>query len=291
MKTALKLSVLCAIVAAAIAWIVLAPPLLQPQEYHGFADTRALLDVENGADTLSNLAFLLVGGLGLALLWRERAAGESVRFASPQELAPYWVFFAGVALTSAGSAYYHLAPDDARLVWDRLPMTVAFMSLVAALVVERISVRAGNLLLVPLVILGIASVAYWRWSALAGVENLRPYLAVQFGSIAVVLAVALLYRSRYTHGGAIFAVAAAYGVAKVVESLDREIYALGHWVSGHTLKHLAAAAGVYLLLRSLERRAVVTEARAQSPRPLVDDPLRLADRALDGADRHQLHVR
>jgi hypothetical protein len=121
-----------------------------------------------------------------------------VRFASPREILPYWVFFAGVALTSAGSAWYHLAPDDARLVWDRLPMTIAFMSLVAAVVSERIDVRIGNLLLWPLVLLGLASVVYWRWSALAGFENLRPYLAVQFGSIAVVLAVSLLYRSRYT---------------------------------------------------------------------------------------------
>jgi len=255
MKTVMKACVLLGIVAGAIGWGIFFPAMVQSQEYHRFADTRILLAVENAADTLSNLAFLLVGGLGLALLWRERAADGTGRFIASQEMRPYWVFFAGVTLTSAGSAYYHLAPDDARLVWDRLPMTVAFMSLLAAVVSERISVRAGNLLLAPLVILGIASVAYWRWSALAGVENLRPYIAVQFGSIAVILAIALLYRSRYTHGAVIFAVAAAYGVAKVVESLDREIYALGHWASGHTLKHLAAAAGIYLLLKSLERRA------------------------------------
>jgi len=115
---------------------------VQLQEYHGFADTRAFLGVINGADTLSNLAFLLVGALGLAFLQRERAAASSERFASPREVLPYWVFFAGVALTSAGSAWYHLAPDDARLVWDRLPMTIAFMSLVAAVVSERISVRS-----------------------------------------------------------------------------------------------------------------------------------------------------
>ena len=254
MKTVLKTCVLVGIAAAALAWAVFSPPLLQSQDYHDFADTRALLAMENAADTLSNLAFLLVGGLGLALLWRERAAGGTGRFNSPQKMLPYWVFFAGVTLTSAGSAYYHLAPDDARLVWDRLPMTVAFMSLLAAMIAERISVRAGNQLLAPLVILGIASVAYWRWSALAGAENLRPYMAVQFGSIAVILAIALLYRSRYTHGAAIFALAAAYGVAKVVESLDREIYALGHWVSGHTLKHLAAALGIWLLLAALQRR-------------------------------------
>jgi len=255
MRTAIKTCLLIGIVAGAIGWGIFLPPMVQSKDYHRFADARVLLAIENAADTLSNLVFLVVGGLGLAFLWRERAAGGTGRFIAPQEMRPYWVFFAGVALTSAGSAYYHLAPDDARLVWDRLPMTVAFMSLLAAMVAERISVRVGNLLLLPLVILGIASVVYWRWSALAGMENLRPYVAVQFGSIAVILAIALLYRSRYTHGGVIFAVAAAYGVAKVVESLDREIYALGQWMSGHTLKHLAAAAGIYLLLKSLERRA------------------------------------
>jgi len=249
-----KVCVPIALAALAAAWGIFSPPLLQAQAYHFFADTRALLAIANAADSLSNLAFLLVGALGLAFLWRERASGSSERFAAPREMRPYWVFFAGVALTSAGSAWYHLAPDDARLVWDRLPMTIAFMSLLAAVVSERISVRAGNRLLVPLVLLGLASVVYWRWSALAGIENLRPYLAVQFGSIAVILAIAALFRSRYTHGGAIFALAAAYGIAKLCEIFDREIFGFGEWASGHTLKHLVAAAGIWLLLDSLKRR-------------------------------------
>ncbi|HUG78426.1 MAG TPA: hypothetical protein VML57_13180 [Burkholderiales bacterium] len=226
----------------------------QPQDYHQFADARVLFGIENAADTLSNLAFLAVGIMGLAFLWRERAAGASRRFASPREMTPYFLFFAGVAATSAGSAYYHLAPDDARLAWDRLPMAVAFMSLLAAVIVERVNVRAGLRLLWPLVILGAASVVYWRVSATAGAEDLRPYGVVQFGSIAAILAIAALFRSRYTHAGAIFWVAGAYAMAKLFEALDREIYALGHLVSGHTLKHLAAALGVYLLLRSLKRR-------------------------------------
>ncbi len=251
----LKLCVPAGLAALAAAWGLFAPRLAQSQAYHHFADTRALLSIANAADTLSNLAFLLVGALGLAFLWRERAQGGSGRFASPREMRPWWVFFAGVALTALGSGWYHLAPGDARLVWDRLPMTIAFMSLLAVVVSERISVRAGNLLLAPLVVLGVASVAWWRWSALAGIENLRPYLAVQFGSIAVIVSIAALVRSRYTHGGVIFALAAVYGAAKALESFDREVYgALGQLASGHTLKHLAAAAGVYLLLVSLRRR-------------------------------------
>lgn len=260
-----------ALAALAAAWGLFAPPLVQSQAYHHFADARAWLSIPNAADTLSNLAFLLVGALGLAFLRRERAEGTG-RFDSPREMRPWWVFFAGVALTSVGSGWYHLAPDDARLVWDRLPMTVAFMSLLSAIVGERISVRAGDALLAPLLVLGVASVAWWRWSALAGFENLRPYMAVQFGSIAVILAIAALYHSRYTHGALIFAVAAFYALAKVLETYDREIYALGHLMSGHTAKHLAAAAGIYLLVAALERRrprwAAVSPPSSARPRRL-----------------------
>lgn len=237
----------------------------QPQDYHQFADTRAWLGIENAADTLSNLGLLAVGILGLAFLWRERGAVGSRRFGSPVELAPYFVFFAGIVATSAGSAYYHLAPGDARLAWDRLPMAVAFMSLLAAVIVERVSVRAGLRLLWPLVALGAASVVYWRISAAVGAEDLRPYGVVQFGSIAAILAIAALYRSRYTHAGAIFLAAALYGAAKIFEALDREIYALGELASGHTLKHLAAAAGAYVILASLQRRQKMGQKMGSDP--------------------------
>lgn len=256
MNAKLKAAVPLLLVLVAAAWGLFAPPLLQSQDYHRFADARAWLSVANAADTLSNFAFLIVGGLGLAFLWRERKAGSSAHFSTRGETTPYAVFFAGVALTSVGSAYYHLAPDDARLVWDRLPMTVAFMSLVSAAIAERISVRAGGILLVPLLIAGVASVVYWRASALGGFENLRPYMAVQYGSIGAVLAISLLFRSRYTHGYAIFLLAAAYIVAKQLETYDRAVYELGFGLSGHTLKHLVAALGLWILLRSLQRREI-----------------------------------
>jgi hypothetical protein len=254
MKRILLALVPIALAAAAVLWGLSSPPMTQPQAYHRFADGRPLLGVPNAGDTLSNVAFLVVGVMGLAFLWHERARGAREHFESPREMLPYWVFFAGVSLTSLGSTWYHLSPDDARLVWDRLPMTIAFMSLVAAVAGERLDPRWSEVLLWPMVLLGLASVVYWRWSALAGFENLRPYLAVQFGSIAVVLAISLLYRSRYTLGGVIFVLAAAYGLAKVAELYDGEIYALGQWISGHTLKHLAAAAGAYLFLRGLRER-------------------------------------
>ena len=55
---------------------------------------------------------------------------------------------------------------------------------------------------------------------------------------------------------------AFYGLAKVLEAVDRIIYSLGGVVSGHTLKHVAAALSTYWILRMLQqhpRRSAVLE--------------------------------
>lgn len=228
--------------------------IVQDQAYHLFADRRAFLGIDNAVNTLSSLGFLVAGALGLSFLWRVRTSGGSGRLAAAEEMRAYWILFGAIALTAFGSAYYHLAPDDARLVWDRLPMSLGFMALLSATFADRISIKAGSRLLVPLLLAGAGSVIYWRWSGLRGAENLLPYVGVQYGSIAAVLAIVIVFRSRYTHGAYIFGVLALYAAAKAAEALDAQIYALGGIVSGHTLKHLLAALAVCWLLRMLQLR-------------------------------------
>lgn len=233
---------LALVLAAALATALL-PRIPQPQSYHAFADGRAWLGITNAADVASNLAFLLAGLVGLAICRRR----------SFPERPLYSVFFAGACLVSAGSAYYHLAPDDARLVWDRLPMTLGFMSLVAAVIAERVDPRWGRRLLVPLALLGAASVLYWRWSELRGAGDLRPYAMVQFMSLVVVVYVLLAFRRR--PGDAWFwSGLGCYALAKVYEHYDAAIFAAtARLLSGHTLKHLAAAAGFLCVAAMLAR--------------------------------------
>src|SRR5215470_6021077 len=119
---------------------LLLPPFPQPQSYHDFADQRIWLGVPNFGDVISNLAFAIVGMFGLRFVLRNTGTNQSRAFREVREKWPYGVMFFGLVMTAFGSAYYHLAPNNARLVWDRLPMTVVFMSLVAALITERISV-------------------------------------------------------------------------------------------------------------------------------------------------------
>ena len=147
--------------AALAAAAFLAPPYAQPEAYHRFADDRTLLGIPNMLDVVSNFAFVIVGAMGLAFVLRGRRADGGPAFTDASEKWAWGVAFVAVALTCCGSAYYHLAPDSPRLAWDRLPMAVGFMCMVAAIAGERISTKAGPRLIVPLALLGAASVWYF----------------------------------------------------------------------------------------------------------------------------------
>ena len=205
-------------------------PIAQDPAYHAMADTRLFLGIPNAMNVLSNLAFLFVGVYGLTLSRR----------------LPYLVFFIATILTAIGSAYYHLEPDDARLVWDRLPMTIAFMALLTAIASERIGISSWWL--IPLIALGIFSVAYWSWTG-----DLRAYVAVQFGSLILIVLLLSLYPAP--HSSYLWAGVAAYAAAKVFELADKQVFAIGHIISGHTLKHLAAAGGMFCVALMLRARS------------------------------------
>lgn len=238
-------TILCVVAA------LLLPAVPQPVEYHDFADQRTMLGVANFLDVASNAGFLVVALAGFVVVAR-----PATQFEHGIERWPYAVFFAGMLLTAAGSAYYHLAPDNETLFWDRLPMTIAFMSLIAAQIVERISLRAGIALLVPMLLVGAASVVYWIATERAGAGNVLPYVVLQAYAVVALLLIALARPSRYTRGNDIYWVFAGYVAAKILEFFDREVLALGQLISGHSLKHLAAALAGFMLCRMLLLRTL-----------------------------------
>ncbi len=213
---------------------------------HGFADTREMLGVPNFMDVVSNLPFLVVGLAGLAAVARPSV----VRLGDERERWPWLALFVGVALVAIGSAYYHLAPNDDRLVWDRLPMTIAFTAFLCAIVAERVRVGLGLLLLAVLVPLGVGTVFYWRATG-----DLRPYMLVQLWPMLLVPALLFIFPPRYTRARDVLLVLGFYVLAKAAEVLDGPIFAAGGVISGHSLKHVLAAAGllpVVLMLRNRE---------------------------------------
>ncbi|HTS69602.1 MAG TPA: alkaline phytoceramidase [Terriglobia bacterium] len=256
MRQSLRLMMLGAITLAAGTVIAFVPRVAQSPDYHHFADQRMVLGIPNFLNVISNVPFLIVGIWGLVVVLGVRGANTR-SFVTWGERWPYIVLCVGVALTCLGSAYYHLVPNNARLVWDRLPMTLGFMSLLCAMLMERVNPRIGLLALVPLVLLGVTSVVYWYLTELRGAGDLRPYIVVQFYTLALILLMLWLFPARYTRGPDLLVALGFYVLAKIFESLDRPIYNLGHIISGHTLKHIAAAVGIYWIFRMLALRNVI----------------------------------
>ncbi len=234
----MKLSLLFLIALAIITILVLAliPPIAQDPAYHHFVDTRGLWGIPNAGDVLGNAAFLVAGFYGLY---------HMRRYPSPQpEKMMWYVFFSGVAVVALGSGYYHLSPNNATLVWDRLPMTIAFMSLFALIIRERIHPKAGLWLFPVLLIAGLASVWYWEYTESLGRGDLRPYAFIQFFPIVAIILILALFPAQHRGTRYIAYTLGWYIVAKVLEHYDHTVFELTwHTVSGHTLKHIAAAIG------------------------------------------------
>ncbi|KAJ8529802.1 hypothetical protein K7X08_036637 [Anisodus acutangulus] len=233
-----------------IVLMIVTPAIPQSQEYHNFADQRKFLGIPNALNVFSNFPFLVIGLIGLVLCHH----GNYFKLSLQGELWGWTCFYVGVAAVAFGSSYYHLKPNDARLVWDRLPMTVAFTSIIGIFIIERIDERKGSLSLIPLLLAGVISIMYWRFF-----DDLRPYAAVQFVPCLAIPLMAILLPPMYTHSTYWLWAAGFYLLAKIEEAADKPIYNWTHHiVSGHTLKHLCAAMVPVFLTLMLAKRDIET---------------------------------
>lgn len=229
------------IVFGSLALMLSMHPFGQNPDYHNFADRRTFWGIPNFFDVISSIPFLLVGMAGVIYCLGDRLVGFRVAWLT---------FFAGVAIVSAGSACYHLQPNNDSLVWDRLPMTIGFMGLFVALLSEYVSARLGRVIFLPALLMGLSSVFYWHWF-----DDLRFYAWIQFMPLLTVPVLMLLFRSQYSHPWLLLMALAFYMLAKLLEIYDREVFALTqNLISGHSLKHLAAALGCLSVLVMLETR-------------------------------------
>lgn len=229
-----RVLVLLALMAASLVGLLLLPAIAQDQSYHEFADQRTLFGIPNFWNVVSNFPFVAIGAVGLWQFRRNPAID---------------VLFLGILLTGFGSAYYHLDPNDRTLFWDRLPMAISFMAILAISIEERVDAKAGTVLLWPLIAVGVFSLLLWRWTG-----DLRLYGWVQFFPCLALPLLFLLFPAKYS-GTSYWVVAAAlYALAKLFEFYDSPIYSMGSILSGHTLKHIAAAAACVAVLRHFQKR-------------------------------------
>ena len=225
----------------AVGSIFALPPISQNPRYHDFANHAEHFGIVNFWNVISNAAFLLVA---LAAWHALRLGDEAEEIWKKNSVR---VLLLGIGLTAFGSAYYHWQPSDARLLWDRLPMTIVFMCVFTLTIGERIDARLASRLLWPLLVLGIASVFYWRWTG-----DLRLYALVQFYPLLAVPLMLLFCPAGATSVAAQWGMIGCYGLAKLAEMFDSK------WqnavpAGAHAWKHLFVATGLLLYTQALIR--------------------------------------
>ncbi len=230
--------------------LLLHGPVAQPAHYNDFADQSVLFGIPHARDVLSNLGFAMVATWGWVRLRPNRDHAALAR-----GWYGYRLFLIGLLLTAVGSGYYHLAPDNERLVWDRLPIGLAAVGLLAAVRAETRSDTHPSRYAAILTVLAILSVGWWHYTdSPQQPGDLRPYLLLQALPLVLVPLWQAIYgaphRDRIWFGVAVL----LYVLAKLAEVWDHELLATLGWISGHTLKHLLATAATGVLIGRLSQR-------------------------------------
>lgn len=217
----------------------------QDPDYHLFADNYELAGVANFWNVLSNLPFLLVGAFALS---------RASRLRERESRTAFLVLSIGVTLVGLGSAYYHFFPSNESLLWDRLPMTVAFMALFSMLLAERVVDGYNQIWLWALVGVGIAAALYWSWTEAHGKGDLRPYAVVQFLPVILMPLIIALFPRKYLSNSLLLCAFAWYFVAKALEHYDHQVLGLTGEIGGHPVKHVASAIAVLCIVLSVPVR-------------------------------------
>lgn len=241
-----KTTVLLTIIFLSILLAVFIPPIPQDPEYHNFADQRTVAGIPHFWNVISNLPFVIIGLIGLLYGNFSSCTGSLT--------ISYRVFFFGVFLVGLGSAFYHFQPTNETLVWDRIPISIIIMALLTLIVGEYFSINAEKYLLLPLTLIGIASVLYWHSTEQAGVGDLRLYALVQFLPMLLIPMIIIMYQPRGAPIKFIWLILGTYMGAKVFEIADVYFYNLTGYISGHALKHLVASLAPLFLFLALKDR-------------------------------------
>jgi hypothetical protein len=226
-------------------------PVPQDTSYHLLADTRTCLGfIPRAGDVLSNLAILAAGVFGLALRSRMTVA--------PEERAAVNVLVAATLLTALGSAYYHWAPTNETLVWDRLPLGVILVSILALVMADRLHPLYARHGIWPLTALVAAGIALWAVSESMGKGDLILYLIVRIGAGISILALLVFGRPRHTGTRWLVLALLCELIMAAFERLDYPIFQWTGWVSGHSLKHVMVGVALALVFWWLRSRRALT---------------------------------
>ncbi|MCO7224252.1 ceramidase domain-containing protein [Pleionea sp. CnH1-48] len=274
LKQKIGLFLLSLVSLMALALFVVSEPIAQDTAYHHFADSTQYFSIQNALNVLSNLPFIVIGASFVKLLLRRKMSGQPVN----NHHAFLWLFI-GCFFVGLGSAYYHYNPNNMTLVWDRLPMAIAFMSLFVIALSDHFASIKSEKILWPLIAIGIFSVAYWWYGESLGQGDLRIYLLVQFLPMLMIPILLLFFDNNEGSKKAFWVLLGLYVIAKFFELLDAEVHHHLVYLSGHSIKHLVAALGLYYFGKlTLVQRSNKRESNKRHPDDLHKSSIRKTSR-------------
>ena len=241
----LRIWLLILVSAMTVAALIFVGPIPQDPRYHLFADSNQILGLDNFWNIVSNFPFIVVGLIGLS---------RCLRLTQVESTAGYIVFCVSAVLVGIGSSYYHDNPSNGSLLWDRLPMAIAFMAFLSMLLGERIITRHKQACLWLLAFIGLSAVVYWSWTESLGRGDLRPYLLVQFLPVLLIPLIVWLFPSRYISNSLLLTSFALYFVAKLLEHFDTQIMSISGLTGGHAWKHVVAAVAGLCIIYAIPAR-------------------------------------
>ncbi|MGH1537235.1 MAG: DUF6962 family protein [Gammaproteobacteria bacterium] len=234
-------SLLASLVILSFVALFFIDPISQNLAYHNFADSRKMFGINNFFDVASNLPFIFAGLLGLTCIYKNWGISSSWS---------WLILFISILFVALGSSYYHFNPENKTLTWDRLPMAVGFMALFVIVLTDYVNPKLEKWLLIPMCLVGIISVGYWHLT-----DDLRIYAWVQFVSMALLLIIISVYKSKHLKTKYLIYAFVFYTLSKLAEHFDKQIYELlNQIVSGHTIKHLLASIATFFFYILLKRR-------------------------------------
>ncbi len=216
-------------------------PIAQDLAYHNFSDFRSYLGIPYFSDVVSNLPFLIIGVMGWQL------SNKIYRKKTMVYFLMIFILFTGIFFTGVGSAFYHYAPNNFTLIFDRLPMTLVFTSFFASIIYDYVGSRVGTMAFYSLIILGVYSIFYWYYTEITGVGDLRLYAFIQFFPVVAVPFILIFYKNNQLYTKQLMFVFIAYVISKLTEHYDAAIFEFLKVISGHTIKHLFSALAAYFI--------------------------------------------
>lgn len=246
----IRYAILFFIALSGIIYLIVNGPISQAQQYHLFADEREMMDIPNFWNVMSNIPLLTIGMFGMLFIIQNNRQSNTRLWLNS------FVFFLGIFFTAIGSAWYHLHPSDKTLVWDRLPMTISFMAFFSVIIGKFICARSGARALIPLLLIGFMAIILWQIEG-----DLRLYALVQFLPMILIPVILLIFKSNGHLKKYFWLMLLAYLIAKSFEASDHFIFEELRFISGHSFKHILAAAtpAIYFLILFKDKRKPYSE--------------------------------